>query len=456
VDVVPPLAHPAPVPRARRPWWIPHFLGAVPEIAPEKLRLLGVVALALFFEQYDFGMLSNALPRIALDLGIERADYGRYLSLVRLGALPAFALLALADRIGRRRLFLLCVVVLSLGTAATALAQTPVQFVAIQMLTRTFMTAGMAIAFVIVTEEFPAEHRGWGLGVLGALGAIGIGLGAGLFAAVDVLPYGWRALYAFGLFPLVLIPTFRRSVPETRRFHDQVASQEAKARARGVFATWLGPIVDLARAYPARAGLVALISFATSFGTVSVFQFTSDFLLRDRGWAPWQFSLMLVLGGALGIVGNVSAGRLGDRVGRRGVGMASMAAFPAFVSLFYLGPSASLTAAWIGFLFCVSMNQTIQRAFATELFPTRERGTAMGLAELVSTLGASAGLALVGVGIGLGWPLAQVTSAFSFAVAGAGLFVLLLPETRGRELEAISDAGRSDGGEVPHRPRREH
>lgn len=434
--------------RTPRPWWIPPFLGAIPDVPGDQLQMLGVVALALFFEQYDFGMLASALPRIAVDLGIDRADYGGYLSLIRLGSLPAFAILPLADRIGRRRLFLSCIVALSLGTALTAFAQTPAQFLAIQTVTRAFMAAGMSIAFVIVTEEFPAEHRGFGLGMLGALGATGIGLGAALFAAVDVLPFGWRALYLLGVVPLFFLPAFQRGVPETRRFREQVqraAQAPAAPGGRGVVATWLAPIVDLARAYPRRALLVSVIALLTGLGTVAVFQFTSDFLLRDHGWAPWQFSSMLVLGGTLGIVGNIVAGRLGDRVGRRRVGLAAMLAFPCAATLFYLGPAATLAPAWILFVFCVSATNTIQRAFATELFPTRERGTAMGLAEVATTLGASLGLALVGVATHAGGLLPQATSVLAWAVAAGGLGMLLLPETGRRELEAISDEGAGPG-----------
>ncbi len=147
--------------RVRRPWWIPPFLGAIPDVAPEHLRMLGVVSLGLFFDQYDFGMLSAALPRIAADLEISDAQLGYTLSLIRFGAVPAFVVLPLADRIGRRRLFLVAIAVMSIGTGLTALAQSIPQFVAIQMVTRTFMTVGLSLAFVMVTEEFPAQHRGW-------------------------------------------------------------------------------------------------------------------------------------------------------------------------------------------------------------------------------------------------------------------------------------------------------
>lgn len=402
--------------------------------------MLGVVALGLLFDQYDFGMLSAALPRIADDLGLADYELGYTLSLIRFGAVPAFLILPLADRIGRRRLFLAAIAVMSIGTGLTALAQSVAQFVVIQMVTRTFMTVGLSLAFVIVTEEFPAEHRGWGIGMLGALGAVGIGLGAGLFALVDVLPYGWRALYLVGLAPLLFFDAFRRAVPETKRFERHAAEHDDVTRP-SVTTAWLLPLVDLARAHPTRTLLISVLSFAMFLGQVSVFQLIGKFVIDERGWAPWQFSTMFVLGGAVGIVGNIVAGRLGDRLGRRAVGCASMVAFPVFASLFYLGPDWALPPAWIAFVFCVSANTTVLRAFATELFPTSRRGSAMGLSEVMGAVGATVGLALLGLGTQVAaadGALARMTSLLSWAVAVAGLLVLLLPETTQRELEAIS------------------
>ena len=49
-----------------------------------------------------------------------------------------------------------------------------------------------------MSEEFPAHHRGWGIGMLGGVGAIGYGFGALLYGAIEWLPFGWRALYALG------------------------------------------------------------------------------------------------------------------------------------------------------------------------------------------------------------------------------------------------------------------
>src|SRR5581483_7096753 len=139
-------------PRWPNPWWIPPFLGRVPAIEPHLVRLLGLVALALFFEQYDQSMLTSALKYIATDLGMTESELGGYLGLIRLGALPAFLVVPFADRIGRRRVFLLSVLGISVGTCLTAFTRTAAEFVAAQMATRTFVLTGAAAAFVIVTE----------------------------------------------------------------------------------------------------------------------------------------------------------------------------------------------------------------------------------------------------------------------------------------------------------------
>lgn len=201
-----------------RPRWLPYLIGPVPKVEERHVSLLLAVSLALLFEEYDLAMLTAALPQIAATLAMPEADFGFYLGMIRLGAIPAVMLIPYADRIGRRRVFLISLAGTAMATALTAFTQTPGQFVLCQMLTRTFFVTGSAIAFVFIAEEFPAEHRGWGVGMLGALGSTGHGIAMGLFSQIDNLPYGWRSLYLIGVVPLLLLPYFRKRIPETERF----------------------------------------------------------------------------------------------------------------------------------------------------------------------------------------------------------------------------------------------
>jgi MFS family permease len=433
-----PLELDAPAPR-RNPWWIPPFLGRVPAITDAQLRLLGLVSLALFFEAYDMSMLTAALKHIAHGLSIDEQQMGGYLGVIRLGALPAFLLIPLADRVGRRRLFLVSIIGLSVFTFLTALTQNAWQFVAVQMFSRVFMVMALSCAVVIVTEEFPAEHRGWGIGMMGALGACGVGFGALLFSLVNVLPFGWRALYGVGVLPLLLMPLFRRGVKETARFErgrDRALAENAPALS--AFRAWLTPLQGLVREHPGRALGIGLVALLVATGTAPVFQFTGYFVQTVHGWEPWQYSTMVIMGGGIGIVGNVAAGRLGDRHGRRRVGFAMMLLFPFFVLGFYQGPGWLLPISWVLFVFCQTAQQTITRAVSTELFPTAYRGTASGWNALVETVGAALGLALVGLGTAVPGRIAVMTSLIAFVVVVGGFFLMLLPETGSRELEAIS------------------
>ena len=423
-------------PALRNPWWIPPFLGGVPDVAPRLISLLGLVSLALFFEQYDNSMLTAALKYIAGDLGVSEHDLGGFLALIKLGAVPAFLLVPFADRIGRRRVFLAAVLLFSCGMLLTAFTQTAAQFVAVQMGTRTFMLTASAVAFVMVTEEFPAQHRGWAIGMLGALSACGNGLGAGLFAAIDVLPFGWRALYAIGLVPLLLLPLLRRRVQETQRF-TRHSALVGRHRDTGL-AAWYRPMISLARAYPGRALGIAAAGGLMAVGESAVFQFTGYFTLTVHQWTPGEFSLMFILGGGVGIVGNVVAGRLGDRIGRRTIGFVFLALFPLFAWLFYNGPSWSLPISWTLFVFCNTAGGVVVRAFSTELFPTSYRGTSAAWLSLMQSIGWSGGLALVGLGTRAGVDIARMTSLIALVVLGAAFALLALPETHLQELEAIS------------------
>lgn len=419
----------------RRPWWLPPFLGAIPGVEKSHLDLLGAIALALLFEEYDLAMLTAALPQIADSLGMAETDFGLYLGIIRLGALPAFLLIPLADRLGRRRVFLLSLVCTAIATLLTGFAQTTTQFVLCQMVTRTFFVSGSAIAFVMIAEEFPAQHRGWGIGTLGALGATGHGIAMGFFSQIDKLPYGWRSLYALGIVPLLLVPFFRRRIPETDRFERHRASQSA-ADAAGFS---MAPLFSLVRSYPARAFGIAMAGFLPSVGLISAFQFTGYFTQTVHGWSPGQYAAMVFFGGALGIGGNIVGGRLADRFGRRIVGFALLGSFPLWVALFYNGPGWAVPIAWIGFLFGSQGGRVILRALATELFPTAQRATASGLFTILEALGAATGLFLLYFGSVDQGDFVPLTTALAFSVLLGACVLLFFPETTRRELESISE-----------------
>ncbi len=422
--------------RRRNPWWIPPFLGRVPaEVPSQQVRLLGAVAFAIYFENFDQALLTQAIKQIAAEFSLAEGQLGSLLGFVRLGAIPAFLLVPSADRIGRRRLFLVSVLGMSVATTGSSLAQSPTQFIALQMLARMFMVTSSATAFVIVSEELAARHRGWGIGILGAVGTFGVGLSAGLFAAIESLPYGWRAMYVLGVSPILIFPWLRRRVTETRRF---TRLQGERGPLRGI-AGWWRPLAGLVREYPLRALAIGVVGAAQSASVGAAYNFSAYFVQVEHGWKPGHYSLMLLVAGIGGILGHPFAGRMADLRGRRRVGFVLLALFPLLALAFYRGPGWLVPVAWVPMIFALTGGETVCRALATELFPTALRGTASGWNQLTGTLGAAAGLFAVS------WltpegasaiPAVQIVASVSLLAA---VIVLLLPETGGRELEDITE-----------------
>jgi MFS family permease len=416
----------------QNPWWIPPFLGRVPDgVEPAHLRVLGFVALAMFFENYDLGMLGNALPQIAATFGLDKVEQGGFTAAVRFGALPAFLLLPFADQIGRRRILLISIAGMSIGALATALAQSPLQFVIGQFAMRTFIVSAAITSFVVVSEEFPAHRRGWGIGMLGGVGAMGYGFGALLYGFIEWLPFGWRALYGLGIVPLACVPMFARGLRETGRF-----AATAPTGSAGLGA--LAAIAELWRRHPRRAIAIALIGLLSSAGIQPSFQFISEFLQSERGWEPGAFAALTVVFGAFAIVGNPLAGWLGDRYGRRLVASSVLALFPLASLGFFAGPAQWVALPWTAMVFLSMANTVCVRTLATELFPTSLRGTGAGSLALLETVGVGTGLLLYAAAATAFGSQEVALPLVSLGCVGAAVSMLLVPETAGRELEDVA------------------
>ncbi len=423
--------------RSWQPRWLRFapFLGRPPALTRHQWRVVGLIAIVNIFDQYDLMLFSLALKQIQSDLAIPEAQLGELGAIIRLGALPAFVFGVLADRIGRRRVLLITIVAYTALTGATAFAPNATTFVVLQFLARTFAVAEVMLAYVVIAEELDPDARGWGAGALAALGALGNGLALGLFAAVDILPMGWRSLYLIGLIPLALIAWLRRSLPETKRY----AAHAATRRADSVRTGTIQPIIDLVRMYPGRFLMIASVVFLLNFAENSAGFFSAKYLQEEHGWQPWNYALLGLTGGFVGIFGATFAGRLSDLYGRRWVAIVFLTAQPLLVLAFYHAFGWALVPLWIGMLFAGIAGGVVLAAFANEMFPTSYRSTASGARVIASTLGGVLGLWIESILFGV---LHSHWSAISLLMT-VGLVAPLIvwtffPETSGRELEDIS------------------
>jgi putative MFS transporter len=407
------------------------ILGRTPPFTKRQRRVFWIASTAGFFDQYDRALLSLALKQIQTGLKIAESHLGAMLSVIRLGYLLALLMTPFADVFGRRRLLLYTVFGYTIFTGLIAIAPNERTFVVFEMIARAFAGAEAAIAMEIVAEEVDAAHRGWAIGLLSAVSNVGYGLAAIVFAFVNVIPYGWRGLYAIALLPLVLIIPLRRALPESARF------EKEKLEGLRPVKIW-EPLAQLYTAYPRRLVMMLSIAFLGSMGgNASGFLFPK-FLQEAHHWSPGNVSSLFLFGGALGIMGSIFAGRLSDRYGRRAMGAAFLFMSPLLTIWMYTAPGWSIVPAWILETFFDIASGTILTAYSAELFPTSYRSTAGSALAVAGTTGGALGLFFEGVLFNLTGSHARAVCYLTIFWIVSPLIMWFFPETSGRELEDIS------------------
>lgn len=398
-------------------------------IPPEHRRLIWLVGAGTMIAHYDVSLYGMALPQIQKSFGIAENEIANVNAMFRLGVIPAMLLAYMADIVGRRLLLLVTLAGASFATIWSAFATSTNEFILAQLLARAFIYAEELICIVVIAEELSERVRGWGIGAIGALGAVGSGTSAFAFAFVNVLPFGWRALYFFGAVPLLYLLWLRRRLPETRRF---------KAK-RPQKVSLIGPLMGLFTHYPGRMGLLIAMALPAAFASANIVTFQSKYLQDAHGWHPAQVSAMVIIGGLIGILGTTTAGTMSDRFGRRTVLTAAIISFGTCFALFYgFASGIWLVPLWILGIFSFLMCDVLIGALSAELFPTSHRTLASAVRYLFWIIGGSIALYLEGV-------LYDIVGSHGLAIAilivPAPLAIIpiwFLPEPAKRSLDDVS------------------
>lgn len=423
--------------RPARFLWLPPLLRPPTTLPHQQEIIFLLVGTTLLFSGYDLNIFGLALPQIQHELHIPENAAGLTVTYFRLAALAALLIAPLADIFGRRRLLIITVFGEALFTVASGFTHTYLQFVLAQILARVFGYCEELLCFVVIAEEIDARVRGWSTGTLGAMGAAGAGLSALVFALVNVLPFGWRALYVIGGGALLVLAYFRRMLPETRRFElrrAEIAALQSKTRAA------LNILKRLLADYPGRLAVLMCAVFSAGFAFAPATILMSKYLQQTHHYRPVDITILYVGGGLLSVWGNIVAGRLSDRLGRRHVLMTTIVIGGVSFAVLYSGHEGwAVPVSWILAIFGYLASDALLAGYPAEIFPTAYRATTSTLRYVVSIFGGATALALEGVFYGWfgghGPAIIVALAAMPLAV----IAVLFLPETAQRTLEDIAE-----------------
>jgi MFS family permease len=131
---------------------------------------------------------------------------------------------ALADRFGRVRMLQIAILWYSVFTFLCSFAQNFEQLFILRGLHGLGFGGEWATGAVLMGEVIRDKYRGRGVGFVQTGAAVGPGLAALVYAGLyAILPeaIAWRALFAVGILPGLLVLWIRRSIPESEAFQGQ-------------------------------------------------------------------------------------------------------------------------------------------------------------------------------------------------------------------------------------------
>ncbi|WP_432103571.1 MFS transporter [Streptomyces sp. bgisy091] len=428
-----------------------------PHTQPQSQPMRKVLAASLSgaaLEWYDFNLYGISAALVFNKIFFPDVDpaVGTLAALATFGAgfvlRPIGALLFghLGDRIGRKKCLVATMLIIGAATFLIGMLPdyrqiglwAPALLVLLRLLQGLGLGGESAGASLLTVEHAPRARRGFYGSLTQVGGPIGYLIAVSLTSLFALLPeaqfldWGWRVPFWLSLVLMAAGLLVRRTIEETPEF----------ARVKNTGTQEKMPLITAVRTYPRTLAL----AFGARIGEAASSQiyqpFAIAYVTTTMGYGKTVALLGIVFYNILCLVAIPFAGALSDRVGRRPVYLAGasfvvLSAFPYFWFL----DSHSTPLAWTAMAMAaiggaIGMN-SVQGTYFTELFGTRVRYSALGIASQASAMVAGfvpfLATALV-VAAGASWPIALLlitVGLISFASAAA------LRETRELDVSEI-------------------
>ncbi|GAB3605641.1 MFS transporter [Conyzicola nivalis] len=419
-------------------------------------RVLGGSGIGWALDAMDVGLISFVIAQLAVVWKADAGQLGFVASAGFLGmAIGASLGGLLADKLGRRQVFALTLLVYGVFTGLSALSLSVGALIALRFLVGLGLGAELPVASTLVSEFAPARIRGRIIVILESFWAVGWTAAALIgYFVIPTSDDGWRWALALGAVPAVWAIFVRLRLPESVRFLEAKGRHTEAETIVREFEDAAGATTPPEAAEAPEPVVTAERPIATLFGarlrrrTISLwivwfcvnFAYYGAFiwlptLLVAQGFSlvrSFEYTLIITLAQLPGYA--VSAW-LVEKWGRRvtlAVFLAGSAVSAGFFGTADSVPTILLFGALLSFFNLGAWGALY--AVTPELYPTRVRGTGAGwaagfgrLASIIAPLCVPVLLAAGGVALPFG--------VFAAVFAVAAIVALTLPDLRGKALE---------------------
>lgn len=397
---------------------------------PPARRALLAAAMGWMLDAFDVMLYSMVLSSLVPALGMTTGTAGLLGSLTLVAsAVGGLIFGVVADRYGRTRALIASILIYSVFTFACGLSQNVLQLAVFRVLLGLGMGGEWASGAALVSETWPAEHRGKALGFMQSAWAVGFASAAAVNALV--LPrWGWRAVFFVGILPAFFTIWVQKRVEEPEIWRQAKAAHPA---TRGRF-------TDIFRGSLGRLTLaVTIMNACTMFAWWGFNLWLPGYLSLSAksGGIGLSVSVMSAMVFVMQIgmwFGYVTFGFISDAIGRKRsyviyllTAAVLILAYTATANpwvLLVLGPVVAFfaTGYFTGF-----------GAVTAEIYPTDIRATAQGFTYNIGRLASAVAPFLVGrLAETQGFAAALSLSAAAFLLAAVSW--VWIPETKGRQL----------------------
>ncbi len=377
----------------------------------------------------DLMLFAMVIKHVGAELGFDNSAAGVVVSATLLATATGGLVFGyLADRIGRAKSMMLSITCYSIGTALCGLSDSLAHLMIFRIIVGLGVGGEWSAGSALVSETWPAQHRGKVMAWVQSAFAAGYALAA-IVAAVVVPIGGWRWVFAVGLVPALLAFYVRRHVQEPEIWAQQTKRLGFGETVRLLFTGHArSTIVGLAFTMAAMCGYWGLFTWIPTYLATPVAEGGPGLdLVKSTVWI-----VIMQAGAALGFI---TFGYIADHIGRKKAFILFFVASAVSVPVFAMiqQPAVLMAFGIVVAYFGTGFYSGFAPTFA-ELFPTSVRATAQGFVYNGGRACAAIAPALIGffasrygVSIGL------ITTAGFFGLA-ALIVLLFLPETRGVEL----------------------
>ena len=392
------------------------------EDPPAVFLIVFTLWLLVFSSASQTMIISPILPRIGEELNIGDSVLGTLVSVYSL-MVGVFAILAgpVSDKFGRRRILLMGCGAMTVALMLHAFVVDYYSFLLVRILAGAAggILSGAAVSYI--GDAFPYRRRGWATGWIMSGSAFGqiIGIPLGIFMAAR---WGFRSpfyMFAVTMAVTVFLVFFGVPQPDVKRPQHRLGVGKA---ARDYLDMLKRPEIAWASA-----------AFFLMFLSVSVFIiYLPTWLERDLGASGDQIALMFLVGGIANVVTGPQAGKLSDRVGRKGIILLACVGL-SIVMVLTVPLVTNLFTAYVFFflvMVLVAMRISPFSALLTALVQDERRGSLMSLTVALGQMGFALGGAIAGP-LYSSWGYASNAVLGAVFVLGMGLIVWFkIPEPR--------------------------